>query len=529
LIGAVVGAIALIRPSVAAEQLTLKLGPFQQTVAVTEIERYAKTGQVPASLQLYTPLLGDNLRQALTTKLEIDPRLGQHMLQELMASPTGQQLLDTLKLAVPGVSVETLQASLLIAARQVNGLTPIGLLKAIPQNSITLDVTQAVGIASKFNWAYWKTQAMSSLLQSGLKVETTAKPLPFDPAATGTAQVNQTSMQLTDTRRNRRLAIDLYVPDALQEQRLPAPPAPLVVIVPGYEADKRFLAYLAQHLASHGITVVALEHPSVARGGKLTLDALIPPQEFIDRPQDVSFVLDQLDQLNQTLAWRDRFDTQQVTVIGHSLGGYVAMVLAGAQVDLDHLRQFCAESKVLERVPADWLQCAAAKLPEHHLQLRDSRVVQVMALNPAIGQMFGQKGLTHVTTPTLMLSGTEDALTPALSQQFQPFLQLPLPKYLLTAIGTTHLSVSDPNSFGGAGVQSTLVPERRGAEMEPLRQALKGITLAFVQQITPQANEYALFLQPGYAQSLSTDQVSLRLNQDLPSNIRWLLGLATRL
>jgi predicted dienelactone hydrolase len=529
LMGALVGTIALIRPSVAAEQLTLKFGPFQQTVAVAEIERYAKTGQVPASLQLYSPLLSSNLRQALTTKVEIDPQLGQHMLQELMASPTGKQLLDTLKLAVPGVSVETLQASLLIAARQVHGLTPIGLLKAIPQQSITLDVTQAISIASKFNWAYWKSQAMSSLLQSSLKVETTALPLPFDPAATGTARVNQTSMQLADARRNRRLAIDLYVPDAAQEPLPQAAPAPVVVIVPGYEANKRFLAYLARHLASHGIAVVALEHPSAAQGGKLTLDALIPPQEFIDRPQDVSFVLDQLEQLNQTLAWRDRFSTQRVTVIGHSLGGYVAMVLAGAQVDLDHLRQFCAESKVLERVPADWLQCAAAKLPEHHLQLREPRVAQIVALNPAIGQMFGPEGLARVTTPTLILSGTEDALTPALSQQFQPFLQLPSPKYLLTAIGTTHLSVSDPNSFSGAGVQSTLLPERWGAEVEPLRQTLKGISLAFVQQLTPQAKDYALFLQPGYAQSFSTDRVILRLNQELPTNIRWLLSLAAGL
>ncbi|MCY7320646.1 MAG: dienelactone hydrolase, partial [Phormidesmis sp. CAN_BIN36] len=181
------------------------------------------------------------------------------------------------------------------------------------------------------------------------------------------------------------------------------------------------------------------------------------------------------------------------------------------------------------RTPADWLQCAATGLSEHRLSLRDQRVGQAIALNPAIGQIFGKSGLSQVATPTLILTGTDDTLAPAFSQQLQPFAQLPNPKYLLTAIGSTHLSVSDPTSFGGAIVQGTLVKELRGQEVAPLRQLLQGVSLAFIKQTSPEAKTYAPFLTSAYAQSLSTPSLPLRLNRELPINLTRLFMLTSLL
>jgi predicted dienelactone hydrolase len=293
-----------------------------------------------------------------------------------------------------------------------------------------------------------------------------------------------------------------------------------VMIAPGYEADKGFLTYLAKHLASHGFTVVSIEHPSVTKQGKINLDRLIPATEFVDRPKDVSFVLDELAKLSQSPELSGKFNTDRVMIIGHSLGGYTALALAGGELRLAELRKFCDQGNVLERVPADWLQCNATKLTNPNtLNLRDRRIQQAMALNPAIGQIFGKAGLSQVETPTMMLSSSEDSLAPALSQQFQPFTQLSKQKYLLTAIGATHLSVSDPDNFSGALASSTLVREKRGPAMAPLRQVLLGVTLAFAEQMTPEAKQYAPFLTAGYVQSLSSSDVALRFNQELPTNI----------
>jgi predicted dienelactone hydrolase len=506
-------------PALAAERLNLKLGPFQQSIAIDDVETYARTGQVPPNLAMYSPFLTPELRRALINRLELDPNLSTQVMEQLLKSPAGKQVLDSIRLATPGLTAEQLQAGFWLAARQANGLDAIAVMRAIPQDTITVDLTQAIGVASQLNLSYWKGQAVKSLLEKNLPVDSTPFRASFDPAAAGNAIVQRRSLSFDDRARNRRLPADLYWSDT--------PQAPLVVITPGFESNRRFLSYIAQHLASHGFSVVALQHPSVARRGELpslNLERLVPASEFLDRPKDVSFVLDELGKLNQEAGdFQGKFNPQQVMVIGHSLGGYGALALAGAELKLDELRQFCRDTGVLQRVPADWLQCAATNLPQRQVSLRDDRVKRVIALNPAISKIFGQSGLQKVRTPVLVLTSTDDTLAPALSQQLQPFMQLPSPRYLVSAIGSTHLSVSDPEHFTGAIAQSTLVKEKYGREVDPLRRLLKGVSLAFVQQLTPDAQAYQPFLSSGYAQSLSTPSLPLRLNTDLPPNItRWL-------
>ncbi len=506
-------------PGAAAERVNLRLGPFEQSIAVSDLEKFAQSGNVPSSLQLYSAVLTPQLRRALTSRLELDPNLGTQVVEELLKSPSGKQVLDSIRQAAPELSLENLQAGFWLAARRANGLDAIGVLKAIPQETVTVDVTQAVGIASQLNFSYWKTQATRSILERSLATSNTPFRAAFDPSALGSQSVQEETLTFVDSARNRRLPVDFYWSSN--------PQAPLVVITPGFEANRKFLVYLARHLASHGVTVAAIEHPFLTRNGSLATlnpERLVPANEFIDRPKDISFLLDEFAKLNQQSgALQGQLNTQRVTVIGHSLGGYEALALAGAELRIDELRDYCKTSGLLQRVPADWLQCAATQLTQPRISLRDRRIVSAIALNPAIGQIFGKAGLRQVATPTLILTSTEDSLAPAFSQQLQPFLQLPTPKYLLTAIGTTHLSVSDPGNFSGTTIGGTLVQERRGQDVEPLRRLLQGVSLAFVKQQTPEAATYQPFLTSGYAQSLSTPNLPLRLNTELPANLtRWL-------
>ncbi len=513
-------ALSAVAPSFAAERLNLRFGPFEQSIEVADLEQFAQSGKVSTSLQLYTAILTPEFRKALTSRLELDPNLGTRIVEDLLKSPSGQQVLNSIRQAAPELSLETLQAGFWLAARQANQLDAIGVIKAIPQDTVTIDVTQALGIASQLNFSYWKTQGIQSLLTNSLPAGNPGFRAELDPSAPGNQPVREQFFSFFDDQRNRQLPVDLYWSST-------NPQAPLIVIAPGFEANRKFLTYLARHLASHGFTVAAIEHPFVTRGGALPAlnpDRLVPRTEFIDRPKDVSFLLDRFAELNQQPGeLQGKLNTQKVSMIGHSLGGYEALALAGAELRIDELRDFCRESGLLERVPADWLQCAAAELPQNRISVRDPRIVQAIALNPAIGQIFGKEGLKSVATPTMILTSTDDRLAPAFTQQLQPFLQLPTPKYLLTAIGTTHLSVSDPGNFSGAVAQGTLVKERRGKEVEPLRRLLQGVTLAFVQQATPAAKTYQPFLTPDYARSLSKPELPMRLNTELPENItRWL-------
>jgi hypothetical protein len=105
----------------------------------------------------------------------------------------------------------------------------------------------------------------------------------------------------------------------------------------------------------------------------------------------------------------------------------------------------------------------------------------------------------------------------------QPFEQLQGEKYLLVAIGATHLSVTDISNSNSTVGQSTLVREVMGKEAEPMRQLAKAISLAFIEQLTPAAKTYQPFLSPAYVQSFSNDNMAFRLAQKLPLSLEaWL-------
>jgi predicted dienelactone hydrolase len=512
-------------PGLAAERVAVRLGPIQYGVSIVELERYAATGEIPPSLQPIAPLLSEDVQRALSSHLQIDPSIGDKIIEDLLHSSAGDRMLSVLQATILNSDVEALQVALTGAASEPEGLSLLGLLRAYPDETITIDATSAIALASQLNLPYWQSQALSSILERELTVADDSFQAEFDPAAPGDQWVRQQTLVFRDHERERSIPVDLYWSRRTH--------GPLVVISHGFGADRRFLGYLAYHLASYGLTVAALEHPGsnvawltegMTQSSNSRLGNLLPASEFVDRPKDVTFLLNELNRLNRfSHSLRGKLNTQQVSVIGHSLGGYTALALAGATLNLEHLRQFCQNPDVVMLSPADLLQCNASELAGDQIDLRDERVKQVMALNPVIGRLFDENSFAHISIPTMVLAGTDDSITPAVSQQFLPFMQIRSPKYLLTAIGATHLSVGDPTNLNYALTQSVFMRERRGEETEGLRSLLRGVSLSFVEQLTPNAERYAPFLSPAYAQSFSSSDLKLRLNSQLPPNLaNWL-------
>jgi len=514
--------------TLAAETVTIRFGPFQQSVAIADLEKFAKTGKLPKTLQAYESLLTPELRELLNRRLEVDPKFADKFVDEIVLLPQGRQFITSLEAAIPGSTVESLQAAMSIGLRQVNGLSIVSFLKAYPNDNINLDATQLLQIASEFNPNNLQSQALGSLLVRDLAVKTNTPFQPaFNPAVSGQETVQQQTLTFQDQQRQRSIPVDLYTSSKTDTT------APLVVISHGFGASRRFASYLARHLASHGLSVAAIEHPGsnstaiTKAANQSNLAKLLPATEFIDRPKDISFLLNELATLNtQPGQLQGKFNTKKVSVIGHSLGGYTALALVGGEVNLEAVRKFCQTSLSVTEAPGDWLQCAAAPLEEKKFQVRDERVKNAIALNPMIGTLFGKQGLSRIDKPVLMLTATEDALTPALTHQIRPFTQLRGEKYLLTAIGATHLSIVDPAYQ--VGEASRIVREKRGEETKPLQQLIRGVSLAFTKQLTPEAKTYQPFLTSAYAQSLSTPEIPLRLNSDLPTNLQPWLNLAVK-
>lgn len=508
----------------AVEQLHLRFGFLGASVAIADLESFTTTGKVPSSLQLYRPLLTPEVRQALGKSWQIPPSLAERFLDDLLPTTDGERVITSLHRVFPEANLTDLRLALINSAKQDQGLTLINLLRQYPGEKLTVDLGGVIAIAMSVQTFYVQNKLFSPWItpeshSQAQEVATKGTTPGSDPNTVGAWEIRRRSWSFSDPRRQRTIPVDIY----WGRGKNPPAKAPLVVISHGFAADRHFLDYLANHLASHGLVVVTIEHPksninwlaSIAFGNNP--EAVLPASEFVDRPLDVSFILDQLTEINQRRGfWQGKLATDRVTMIGHSLGGYTALTLAGGELDLGAVRQFCQTRSPWERSPADWFQCGMEELPVQNLQLADPRIAQAIVLNPVTGKLFGQQGLGKITIPTLILTSTNDAVTPSLEHQLRAFQQLNSPKYLLTVLGGTHLSVSDPSHINQDLATNPLVPEVIGDAAAPLQEVLKGVTLAFIQQLTPEAANYAPFLTSTYIQSHSTSSLSFRFHTSLP-------------
>ena len=509
----------------AAERVNLRMGPFQQEIPVQALAHYAETGDVPPSLDLLKPLLTPKVQALLTRRLALDEEVVNRLIRGSLGTRELEPLMEQLQTALPEADSVALMAALYLAFQDGDGLSAIDFIQAYPEETLTIDATATMALGVQLNLSYLHSQLLAPILEQTLKPEfpNSFRP-PFDPTASGNNSFQERTLIFRDHQRDRSIMADFYLPNTSS--------GPLVVLSHGYASNRQFLTYLAQHLASHGLTVVALEHPGsnleILSDTEFPLNPgkLLSPQELVHRPQDIRFLLDELSQFNNNSQFFQPLNTENVTVIGHSLGGYTALALAGGELDLKAVRRFCRQVKPLGRSPADWLQCAAAKLSHSTLSLRDSRITRAIALNPMTSQLFGEDGLKQVKIPTLIFSSSKDAVTPALTNQLQPFTELSGEKYLLAAIGATHLSVTDIRNVNSPMGKNSLIPELMGQKAKPVRDWIRAATLAFIKQEPPQARQYEPFLTPEYAQLISTPKLSFRLTQEMPRRLMpWLQGI----
>ncbi|WDY60340.1 alpha/beta hydrolase family protein [Pseudomonas sp. PSKL.D1] len=199
----------------------------------------------------------------------------------------------------------------------------------------------------------------------------------------------------------RSIRIDGYPLDVAEEAPAALGQFPLLVLSHGNTGSPLALHYLATALARRGFVVVAVVHPGDNARDHSRLGTL---SNLYGRPLQLSAAI--------TAARADKLlgpylNAGKVGVIGYSAGGETALILTGAQPDLDRLRQYC-----LER-PNDADACKThGVLIADRSELTpkaDPRVGAVMLMAP-LSLMFGRHALASVQVPALIYSGDSDQL-----------------------------------------------------------------------------------------------------------------------
>lgn len=117
---------------------------------------------------------------------------------------------------------------------------------------------------------------------------------------------------------------------------------PLLIFSHGNGGMRSQSTFWCDHMASHGYIVVAPDHTHNAcatsfNGKVIPYDNAGRTQAALDRPLDVSFLIDQFDQFNGdgTSMFNNHVDTEHVGVAGHSFGGFTAMAVEAQDPRID--------------------------------------------------------------------------------------------------------------------------------------------------------------------------------------------------
>lgn len=185
---------------------------------------------------------------------------------------------------------------------------------------------------------------------------------------------------------------------------------PLVILSHGYGGSWRNLNWLAGELVGKGYVVAAPNHP-----GTTSMDRRLEEAGRLwERPRDVSRVIDAL---SEDASIAGDVDESRVAVIGHSLGGWTAMALAGARFDLDRRRDDCEINTTIAACTV-WNRLKVSEEAYGKQRLAaiepDERVRAVVSLDLGLARGFTPDSLAAVRVPALILAaGTDRANIPA--------------------------------------------------------------------------------------------------------------------
>ncbi|HET7434552.1 MAG TPA: hypothetical protein VFN10_07565 [Thermoanaerobaculia bacterium] len=230
------------------------------------------------------------------------------------------------------------------------------------------------------------------------------KHVAFVAPAAASPEVTESRAVWHDAARNRDVPVTIYAPAGALSR------LPVVVFSHGIGEDRDSYAYLGRALAQQGFLTVHVTHAGtdravLKRGYRFLYRAVKEKANWVARPLDVSFVLDELEK-------RGDADVEHAAIVGHSAGAFTAFALAG-------MRTATGETMVDPRIK-----------------------VAVPISMPRLDGVVAPGGYDAITIPVLNLTGTCD--TSLIYRTFPKHRRIPFEsthaqrQYLVTLEGVNH-------------------------------------------------------------------------------------------
>ncbi|HEY6872078.1 MAG TPA: alpha/beta fold hydrolase [Geobacteraceae bacterium] len=155
---------------------------------------------------------------------------------------------------------------------------------------------------------------------------------------------------------------------------------PLVVVSHGSGGYPLLYRTIGACLAKHGYAVALPEHPGNNRDDN-ALNGTV--ENLVNRPRHIRLTIDAV---SADAHFEDRVQPDNTAIIGHSMGGYTALAVAGGE-------PWTEKGEKVEVKP-------------------DGRVKALVLLAPATAWFMPEDALRNVTIPILLLVAEHDPFTP---------------------------------------------------------------------------------------------------------------------
>jgi len=497
------GVVAMEQCSLTAEKIDFNYSLLGFKLKVKDLATFADTGEVSDSLNYYFRYISDKqsqqLRKFLRQSYDVDPVL----VYRYSRTSAGIRMLRRIGeiIQLPGNinGFHGLRAALVQTAQSPEGINFVDFLQRFPTD-IKLNLGELLQLVKQVSHSEEDTKKFIASLSSP-KVEsknTLKNPQFSDLSHPGNYQQTKQTIEFYDHQRDRHLVTDIYLPQNKTDK------IPIIVVSNGLGGKRDRFEKLARYLVSRGFGVVIPNHPGSDRDRqKAFVEGLYQENfdatEYIDRPLDISYILDQLEQLNG-----DRFDHQlnlkQVGFFGYSIGGTTGLSLAGAEFDWTQLAQDCAQPLNLMNISILY-QCRALELPRNQPSLKDDRIKAAYLFVPFGHSLFGKPKQDQISIPIMFQVVDQDFLTSLLDEQVPLFNSLDKNNYLVISEKIPHSNV-------------TLAKEAQSSQAEVAQVARTYqnlLSLVFFQSYIARDSSYIPYLSSAYLQAIAQKPYNLHL------------------
>ncbi|ESA33691.1 dienelactone hydrolase [Leptolyngbya sp. Heron Island J] len=535
-------------PVRSADKLYVDYGVLGRQISVSSLETFATYGTIETELAPYLNQISPENRQELQRVLNtpllalgdgIPEEIGNpFVLSQWLYSPIGEFVLATVGQLIQTEGHQNgrqaIRGAMVLAAADPAGLSLINILRFYPTNGVRLDLRQILAVSDAIRTNIEATDRLvKATIQQSVATAATEPTLDYQAlpmlADVSRFEVVQQSLMLVDRDRNRTYPTDLYLPADLSA--VPGP-IPVMVFSHGYGETRTNpdAVAAARSLAANGFVVAVPEHigSNAAYQDDLALGLnreSFDVMEFINRPLDIRFLLDTLEEKNKT-DFQERLQLDRVGLVGYSFGGYTVLAAAGATVDVELLEQQCDLDA--DFVPdnvniALLIQCRLLELqasPQVLQQLldgslADERIASVFALSP-LSNLFGDKGMGNIQMPVVIVGGAYDIATPIVQEQLAAFQGLTVSeKYFYLAQNLSHTSALTRAILDLAYPRSGIV-ERFNASEQWLFNLMVTLLIAHGQVSLMGDETYTPYLTAAYVEAVSVEPTRLHLLRFLP-------------